>query len=164
MAVVQLICEYPEVKQKLVDLLMSDESQGLVYLDQIIKESFRLKPPVTIIPAHVVNDAFEFNGVKLQKGDSVLIAPYVCHHNPKIWNEPTLFDPERFSKENERKIPHGAYLPFGLGDRQCPGSNYALAVLKTYLVKLFREFDVHIENHLSQQDLKAARLYPRHSQ
>lgn len=155
LAIVQLICEHPQVKRKLVELLMSDEAQGAVYLDQIIKESFRLKPPVTIIPAHVVDDAFELNGVELQKGDSVLIAPYVCHHNPKVWSEPALFDPERFSEENERSIPPGAYLPFGLGDRRCPGTTYALAVMKTYIIKLFREFDVDIENHSSQQGSKA---------
>ncbi len=162
MAVVQLICEHPEVKQKLVELLLSDEMQGLKYLDQIIKEAFRLKPPVTVIPAHVVDEAFEFNGVKLQKGDTVLIAPYVCHHNPKVWREPALFDPDRFSEENEQDIPPGAYLPFGLGDRRCPGSTYALSVLRTYIVALFREFDVHIENHLSQQGLCALNLCLRH--
>ena len=162
LAIVQLICEHPEVKRKLVELLMSDEAQGLMYLEQIIKESFRLKPPVTIIPAHVVDVAFEFNGVKLQKGDSVLIAPYVCHHNPKVWSEPAMFDPDRFYGENERDILPGAYLPFGLGDRRCPGSGYALGVLKTYISKLFREFDVHIENNLSQQGLGALNLCLRH--
>lgn len=147
LAILQLICEHPEVKRKLVELLTSDEAKAAVYLDQIIKESFRLKPPVTVIPAHVVDHAFEINGVELQKGDGVLVSPYVCHHNPKVWNEPALFDPDRFSEENEPNIPPGAYLPFGLGDRRCPGTKYALAVLKTYIVELFREFDVHIENH-----------------
>lgn len=144
--ILQLLCHNPEIKNTLIDKIRNpnpeDKISAEAYLDQIIDEAFRINPPVSVIPTKPAKEAFEMNGITIQKGDRVLVSPYISHHNPEIWLSPEKFIPERFSPENKQKIPKGAYIPFGLGARDCIGRNYGLKVIKTYLKTLFADFDV----------------------
>ncbi len=51
------------------------------------------------------------------------------HTDPKYWDDPEKFRPERFGKEERHKVVHGAFLPFGLGPRNCIGEYYILYIL-----------------------------------
>lgn len=57
----------------------------------------------------------------IEKGQSIWIPIIAIHNDPKYYPEPEKFDPERFSDENKRLIISGAFLPFGLGPRNCIG-------------------------------------------
>lgn len=57
----------------------------------------------------------------IEKGKSIWIPIFAIHNDPKYYPEPEKFDPERFSDENKRLIVPGAFLPFGLGPRNCIG-------------------------------------------
>ncbi len=54
----------------------------------------------------------------------------------KLWDEPDLFDPDRFSPEATKARHKLAYLPFGSGPRSCMGMGFAMLEITAVLVKL----------------------------
>jgi len=128
---------------KLEEMQRSNEDLSeSAYLDQVIKECFRINPPVPLIPTRQANASFDFHGVQIKAGDKVLISPWVNHHSTKTWSQPEIFDPERFAPDRIQEIPKGAYIPFSLGPRDCIGKNYCLAVLKSFIAKLIVNYDI----------------------
>jgi cytochrome P450 len=78
---------------------------------------------------------------RVPKGAQIFISPYVMHRRPEIFDNPTEFRPERFSRENERRIPRGAYIPFSVGPRVCQGKTFALMESRLILATLLRDFE-----------------------
>lgn len=60
----------------------------------------------------------------MRKGEILNIPVWSIHHDPEYFSEPLKFDPERFSDENKHLINPMAYMPFGLGPRNCIGELY----------------------------------------
>ena len=64
------------------------------------------------------------------------------HNDPKYWENPDEFIPERFSEENKGNIQSGTYFPFGQGPRMCLGNNFARFEAKVMLIHLLRNFSI----------------------
>ncbi|CAN8008126.1 unnamed protein product, partial [Ixodes pacificus] len=81
-----------------------DNVFSMRYLDQVISESLRFYPPVTGFITRTCQHDYEYNGLKIPAGMSVLIPPYQLHHDPNLWSEPEKFDPESSArnKDDER--------------------------------------------------------------
>lgn len=56
----------------------------------------------------------------------IFLNAYSLHRNPDVFTDPERFDPDRFTREREKVLPKGAYLPFGTGGNVCPGSHLAM--------------------------------------
>ncbi|XP_067212815.1 cytochrome P450 9e2-like [Linepithema humile] len=98
----------------------------LVALDRICMKDFELPPTLPGIKPHTI-----------KKGQGIWIPVYGLHHDPKYFEEPEKFDPERFLGERKNDSLHsGAYLPFGLGPRMCIGNRFALLETKILLFHL----------------------------
>jgi cytochrome P450 len=110
--------------------------ERLVLVQQVLKESMRLYPPVPVISRQAVVDA-RLGDHHVKAGTSVVIPIYVIHRHVKRWEDPDRFDPGRFAPEKEAKLPRYQYLPFGAGPRICIGSAFAMiestAILATLL-------------------------------
>ncbi|XP_030646274.1 cytochrome P450 3A19-like [Chanos chanos] len=119
-----------------------EKLMDLEYLDMVINESQCLLP-ITPCTMRACKKTVEVNGVTIPKDTEVGIPIYVLHHDPQHWTSPEEFRPERFSKENKGDINPYAFLPFGLGPRNCVGMRFALMVMKLAVVKLFQNF--HLE-------------------
>jgi cytochrome P450 len=65
-------------------------------------------------------------GYRVPAGALVVTSPYVTHRLPEFWEEPDLFQPERFTPEQTATRPRFAYYPFGGGPRLCIGNQFAL--------------------------------------
>jgi cytochrome P450 len=98
-----------------------------------LRETLRMKP-VTAFVERQVAEPFVLDGRTFHAGQRVLFSPLLVHMDPEEWPEPARFDPERFL--DGRPVPKDSYLPFGIGDRICPGASvvnaqltYALSVL-----------------------------------
>ena len=92
---------------------------------QVIQEALRLYPPFWMIDRMAVADDHA-GDVAIPRGSTVIVFVYGAHHAPKYWQNPERFDPERFTKANEKLQPPFTYLPFGGGPRGCIGGNYAM--------------------------------------
>ncbi len=103
----------------------------LTYTRMVLEEAMRLYPPGWMTWRTAIADD-EIDGCPIPAGAKVVISPYVTHRLPSLWEDPEIFDPERFSAERSARRPRCAYLPFGAGPRLCIGSN--LAMMEAQLV------------------------------
>lgn len=82
--------------------------------------------------------------VHLNEGDAIWLPIYALHHDPKYFPNPDKFDPERFNDENKDNINPYAYLPFGIGPRNCIGSRFALLETKAIFANLLHHFEIKL--------------------
>ncbi|XP_052563928.1 cytochrome P450 9e2-like isoform X4 [Culex pipiens pallens] len=138
--------EISQIENSLLGKHLSYEAlQKMSYLDMVVSEALRKWPPNVQLDRKCTKDYLLDNGTgtrfTMDKGSSVLIPVYAIHHDPKYYSNPERFDPERFSEENRSKINAGAYLPFGIGPRNCIGSRLALMQVKSIVYHLLKDFE-----------------------
>lgn len=117
-----------------------DKLKKMVYLEQVIKEVLRQAPPVAAGLREVVKDC-SFNGYKIPKGWNVVYQITSVLEDPKIYDKPEKFNPDRFNSvtAEDRKKPL-CYLPFGGGARECIGKEFAYLVMKIFLSELINTY------------------------
>ncbi|KAG7316185.1 hypothetical protein KOW79_021051 [Hemibagrus wyckioides] len=143
----------PDTLQKLqkeIDKTFSNKAEvdydtvmNMDYLDASISESLRLYP-VLFHLERVCKKTIEINGLTIPKDTVVMIPTYTLHRDPEFWPDPETFNPERFTKENKESIEQYAYMPFGLGPRNCIGMRFALVVMKLAVVEILQRFDISL--------------------
>ncbi|XP_049537313.1 cytochrome P450 4C1-like [Anopheles darlingi] len=161
------LAKHQDVQQKLFEeidtmygasagstVLTSASLQEMKYLDCVIKEALRLRPPVPFIGRTLLED-MEMNGTIIKAGTTITVNIYNVHRNPKIFPDPERFIPERFSDENEVKRGPYDYIPFSAGFRNCIGQRYALLEMKVTIVKLLASYRVLPGESIDKVRLKA---------
>ncbi|MGW5412023.1 cytochrome P450 [Actinomadura geliboluensis] len=91
----------------------------LRYTKMVLQELLRIYSVGWIIPRIVAEDDV-IDGVRMHRGATIAVSPYLTHRVPDVWPDPHRFDPERFAPGNSRH--RFAYLAFGAGPHQCVGS------------------------------------------
>ncbi len=128
-----LLSQNPDIEAKLheeVDTVLQgrlptlEDLKSLPYTDMVMKESMRIFPPAWGFTREA-NEDVEVNGKFVPKGSLVSLMVYGMHHDPRWWEDPETFQPERFAPENEDRFHKRAYLPFGGGPRVCVGNSFA---------------------------------------
>jgi len=116
---------------------------NMEYLDAVINETLRMYP-IAVMTDRVCLKEFvlppSLPGTKpytIKEGQAVWIPIYAFHYDPKYFEEPGKFNPERFLGERKKSsLNCGGYLPFGLGPRMCIGNRFALLEVKALLFHL----------------------------
>ncbi|XP_039167213.1 flavonoid 3'-monooxygenase CYP75B137-like [Eucalyptus grandis] len=115
----------------------------LKYLDAVIKEAFRLHPALPLLVPRTPNASCVVGGYMIPKGSNVFLNMGSIHRDPKIWDEPLEFRPERFLEGPSKYDFSGnnfAYMPFGSGRRICAGLALAERMLPYVLASLLHSF------------------------
>ncbi len=115
---------------------MADLPQ-LPFLKAVIQESMRLYPPAWAIGRRLLRD-LHLGPWQLRKGDTVLIMPWVLHHDPRSFPDPLAFQPQRWMDGLEKRLPRYAFMPFGAGARVCVGNHFAMLELSLVLATLLQ--------------------------
>ncbi|KAL6338905.1 hypothetical protein AAG906_024056 [Vitis piasezkii] len=108
-------------------LLEEADLPKLHYLQNIISETFRLCPPAPLWLPHMSSANCQLGGFDIPRDTMLLVNSWTLHRDPKLWDDPTSFKPERF--EGGERGETYKLLPFGTGRRACPGSGLANKVV-----------------------------------
>jgi len=111
--------------------------ERLVLVEQVLKESMRLFPPVPMMSRQAIADV-KVDGLDIPAGMSILMPIYAIHRHAKRWPHPDQFDPDRFAPGREQEIPRYQYMPFGAGPRVCIGMSFAMMEATTILATLLQ--------------------------
>jgi len=115
----------------------------LTYLDQVVKESLRLYPPIHAGMRIAAID-LNFQGYHIPAGTRLLYSIYLSHRQADYWPQPERFDPKRFGPEDNRNRPPHTYVPFGGGARNCIGAAFGLVEAKVVLARILQHFDLRL--------------------
>jgi cytochrome P450 len=141
----------PEVQERMAaeTTFLSGRAPGyedlarLRYTRAVAEETMRLYPPVWAMSRTAIAED-RFGDYFVPADAEVLIFPFVTHRDPRWWQDPESFSPERFFSENTAGRPRGAYLPFGLGPRTCIGLNFAMTEVLIVLAMFAQRFKVEL--------------------
>jgi cytochrome P450 len=111
--------------------------ERLVLVQQVLKESMRLYPPVPLMSRQCVA-ATRLDGCDIAPGATVVMPIYAMHRHAARWEDPDAFDPSRFAPEREAAIPRYQYMPFGAGPRICIGMAFAMIEATAMLATLLQ--------------------------
>ncbi|KAK9276223.1 hypothetical protein L1049_005754 [Liquidambar formosana] len=126
----------------------------LPYLQAIVKETFRLHPPVPFLIPRRVEAEEELCGFTISKGAQVLVNVWAIGRDPSTWDNANSFVPERFlGSDIDFKGRDFELIPFGAGRRICPGLPLAIRMLHLVLGSLLHSFDWKLEDGVTPEDM-----------
>ncbi len=99
----------------------------LEFAGRVIAESLRMYPPAWIIGRQAVDEC-EVGGTRIRRGTTILMSQYALHHDPRFYQDPWTFQPDRWTQEMRAALPRYAYFPFGGGIRACIGEGFAKSI------------------------------------
>jgi sterol 14-demethylase len=120
-----------------------DDLAQMGYLQDCVKESLRLHPPLIMLMRMCMQDCettFEGKKYVIPKGDIVVTSPAAAGRMDTVFTNPDAFEPERFGEERAEHKTQFAYLAFGGGMHACMGQQFGLLQVKVIMSILFRNF------------------------
>ncbi|XVF32143.1 hypothetical protein REPUB_Repub17cG0056600 [Reevesia pubescens] len=119
--------------------------KNLKYLQAIVKETLRLYPPGPITGIREATEDCCIAGYHVPKGTRLIVNLWKLQRDPRIWENPGEFQPERFMTTHAHFDVRGQnfeYIPFSSGRRSCPGITFGLQLVHLTLAKLLQGFDM----------------------
>ncbi|XP_077222091.1 desmethyl-deoxy-podophyllotoxin synthase-like [Tasmannia lanceolata] len=136
------------------DNIAESEIDELSYLKLVIKEIMRLCPPLPLLVPRESTERCEINGYEIPKKTRVLVNSWAMGRDPRHWENPEEFEPERFSHNSiDFKGQNFEFIPFGAGRRGCPGIYFGLASTELALANLLYFFDWKLPHEMKAEDL-----------
>nr|UUY85544.1 camptothecin hydroxylase [Camptotheca acuminata] len=120
-------------------LLDDSDIVKLPYLRCIINETLRLYPPTPLLLPHCSSEDYTVGGYEIPQGTILWVNAWAMHRDPKLWEEPTKFKPERFEGVEGRE--GYKFIPFGVGRRACPGARMGIRTVSLALGALAQCFE-----------------------
>jgi cytochrome P450 len=117
--------------------LTPDDVPRLGHTVRVLHEALRLCPPGAGTPRVLKKDV-AVDGYRLEAGTTAVVSFYAMHRDPKLWDEPLTFDPDRFLPERSQGRSRWQYLPFGGGPRSCIGDHFAMLEATLALATVIR--------------------------
>ncbi|XP_022148533.1 cytochrome P450 89A2-like [Momordica charantia] len=157
------LVKYPEIQRKLFAEIegvmgkgeeeVKEEDLGkLPYLKAVVLEGLRRHPPGHFVLPHAVKEDTTLENYAIPKNGTVNFMVAQMGWDPKVWEDPMAFKPERFMNgggggegetiafditgSKEIKM-----MPFGAGRRMCPGLGVAMLHLEYFIANLVWRFE-----------------------
>ncbi|HLP88606.1 MAG TPA: cytochrome P450 [Nostocaceae cyanobacterium] len=165
-----LLSQHPEVEQKLLAELQTvlngrtptfQDLTQLVYTERVIMEVMRLYPPVWAM-SRQAGQAGDVAGYPIKPGNGVVFSPWVMHRDPRYFEHPEVFNPDRWENDLIKKIPTFAYFPFGGGARICIGKSFAMMEAVLILATIAQSYRLTVLPDQEVTPWPAFTLRPKH--
>ncbi|KAH0739215.1 hypothetical protein KY290_037920 [Solanum tuberosum] len=135
-------------------IVNEDDIQNMPYFKAVIKESFRLYPPVPLLVPRESMKKSTIEGYEIQAGTIVHVNSWAIARDPGIWENSEEFIPERFlNSDIDYKGQNYELIPFGAGRRGCPGITLGVASIELALSNLLYAFDWKLPHGMKKEDI-----------
>lgn len=147
-----LLAQHPEIEQQVYEEIQeifggeTPTASGVRELDlteRVIQESMRLYPPVYTI-FREPQESVQLGGYRIPKGSIVMLPQYGVHRDPRWYDDPEAFDPDRWTRERARERPNYSYFPFGGGPRHCIGKHLSMLEAQLILATVAQKYRLHL--------------------
>ncbi|KAF2129630.1 putative cytochrome P450 monooxygenase [Dothidotthia symphoricarpi CBS 119687] len=124
-----------------------DDYENVPYIRAIADEVLRFRTILPIAIPHVNTKELHYNGYCIPENSMIFMNSYGLYHDPKFYDEPEMFDPERFiktefgTKEGVDVTGYRNNLAFGAGRRICPGESMARRTITLNTMNLLWAFN-----------------------
>ena len=114
------------------------------YFTRCIKESLRTHPPAHMF-GRTTTTPMEIDGKEVPVGTSIDVNVWNFHHNPEHWEDPFVYNPDRFLPERIQQMDPYTFLPFSAGPRNCIGQAFAMNTIKIVVGQILRRFELEVD-------------------
>jgi cytochrome P450 len=145
-----LLGQHPAAEEQLVaelEEVLGDRAPGVAdlprlrYTEMIVKEARRLYPPAWGIGREAL-ESCAIGGYRVPAGAQVMMCQWIVHRDPRYFDEPEAFRPERWADDLAKRLPKYAYFPFGGGPRLCIGNSLATMEATLILATIAQQFQL----------------------
>ncbi|XP_013386464.1 steroid 17-alpha-hydroxylase/17,20 lyase-like [Lingula anatina] len=150
---IMYVADNPEVQSKLhkeLDALGNDISglrhcrHKLPYSEAVQREVLRMRPVAPVAVGHQALCDTKLGACDIPKGTVIYANIMAIHHDPKNWESPEIFKPERFINNDGslKEVDNKIWIPFSSGKRKCVGESVARANIMMISALFFSRFEV----------------------
>jgi typhasterol/6-deoxotyphasterol 2alpha-hydroxylase len=133
---------------------------NLPYIKAILKESLRLHPVTPLLVPRKTREDCKVAGYDIPEDTRILVSVWSIGRDPKLWDKPLEFLPERFiGSEIDIKGNNYELLPFGSGRRMCPGYSLGRKIMESSLANLLHGFSWELPNGMPKDELKMDEVF-----
>ncbi|MEV0126151.1 cytochrome P450 [Streptomyces sp. NPDC050703] len=136
-----LLTEHREHERQLIDEVNAvAPDRAITFADlgelrhtrNVVTEAMRIRPAAWIFTRRSVAET-ELGGYRIPADADIVYSVYAMQRDPRSFERHLEFDPDRWNPERAPKVPEFAMMPFGVGNRKCPGDHFSLAELALIL-------------------------------
>jgi cytochrome P450 len=167
----RLMAEHPQAAaraQAEVDTMLDGrapqaaDAAAMPWLTATLKEAMRLYPPVAAVMTRRTTAPITLGGHAVAQGALLRITPWVIQRDPRWFDAPDAFRPERFMPDAPPP-PRGAWMPFGTGPRVCLGQHFAVLEMTLVAALLLQRCTLALPSDAPPADpVLNVTLRPRH--
>ncbi len=117
--------------------------EQMPYPRMVLNERLRLFPPAWTLGRRALGED-NIGGYFIAPNTVIAVCIYSLHRHPAFWDEPDVFNPERFLPEVSARRHKFSYVPFGAGPRQCIGNNFGLMEAAPVIACIAQRFELHL--------------------
>ena len=111
------------------EFIQQNDLVNMPYFTRCIKESLRTHPPAHMF-GRTTATPMEIDGKQVPVGTSIDVNVWNLHHNPEHWEDPFVYNPDRFLPERIQQMDPYTFLPFSAGPRNCIRQAFAMNTIK----------------------------------
>lgn len=167
-----LLAQNPAVEERLraeLKAVLGTRSPSLAdlpqlpYLEHTVSESLRLYPPAFTVGREAREDVALTPELTIARGETILMPQFSVHRDPRWFEQPLRFLPERWEHDLAKRLPTYAYFPFGGGPRLCIGNRFALMEAALLLGTILQRFRLQLLPDTDLTPDPAITLRPKHA-